>query len=280
MKKESNKNCGIYKITSPTRRIYIGQSVNIKSRVKAYKRLDCKMQHKLYNSLKKHGVENHTFEIIEECSIEDLNCRERYWQEFYDVLGDKGLNCELTGCNEELKVTGRNVKVYDTFFKVEYSSINEVIRKTGDTSIAQKLQGRVYNDTSFVYKEEYDNNIFKIKKERGRNYKPVIDITTYVVFKNINEASEIYNINKSTLRDYLDNTFQNKTNLRYLTPNKKGVENIKARKKIIDTENGIVYNSITEASKIIGINRCSLGGYLSGKTPNKTTLRYLEEEQW
>lgn len=238
------------------------------------------MQHKLYNSLKKHGVENHTFEIIEECSIEDLNCRERYWQEFYDVLGDKGLNCELTGCNEELKVTGRNVKVYDTFFKVEYSSINEVIRKTGDTSIAQKLQGRVYNDTSFVYKEEYDNNIFKIKKERGRNYKPVIDITTYVVFKNINEASEIYNINKSTLRDYLDNTFQNKTNLRYLTPNKKGVENIKARKKIIDTENGIVYNSITEASKIIGINRCSLGGYLSGKTPNKTTLRYLEEEQW
>ena len=36
-----------------------------------------------------------TFEIIENCSLEDLNIRERYWQDFYDVLNG-GLNCQLT----------------------------------------------------------------------------------------------------------------------------------------------------------------------------------------
>jgi group I intron endonuclease len=63
---------GIYKITSPTNKIYIGQSVDIERRFKEYKRLNCKKQTKLYFSLKKHGVENHVFEILEECSQDNL----------------------------------------------------------------------------------------------------------------------------------------------------------------------------------------------------------------
>jgi len=37
-----NKVCGIYKITSPTNKVYIGQSTNILFRFRAYKRLNCK----------------------------------------------------------------------------------------------------------------------------------------------------------------------------------------------------------------------------------------------
>ena len=33
---------GIYKITSPTKRIYIGQSINIEKRFKSYEKLNCK----------------------------------------------------------------------------------------------------------------------------------------------------------------------------------------------------------------------------------------------
>lgn len=89
---------GIYKITSPTNRIYIGQSIDIDIRFLYYKKLKCKNQPLLYRSLLKYGFENHKFEIIEECSIEQLNERERYWQDYYNVL-EEGLNCMLTQTN-------------------------------------------------------------------------------------------------------------------------------------------------------------------------------------
>ena len=65
---------GIYKITSPNNNIYIGQSINIEKRFVQYKKLrSCCNQIKLYNSFVKYGVDNHIFEIIEECNIEFFN---------------------------------------------------------------------------------------------------------------------------------------------------------------------------------------------------------------
>ena len=49
---------GIYKITSPTGKIYVGQSCNMKKRFVKYKRLDCKSQSRLYNSLLKYWIKN------------------------------------------------------------------------------------------------------------------------------------------------------------------------------------------------------------------------------
>lgn len=87
---------GIYKITSLNNRVYIGQSVNIEHRWRGHRGTANLYNNKLYNSFSKHGVENHIFEVIEECKVENLNERERYWQDFYDVLGPKGLNSKLT----------------------------------------------------------------------------------------------------------------------------------------------------------------------------------------
>ena len=74
---------GIYKITSPRGKVYIGQSRDIEQRHGYYKRLNCKGQIKLYNSLVKYGWEAHTFEIAHELqetiTQEDLN----YWETFY-----------------------------------------------------------------------------------------------------------------------------------------------------------------------------------------------------
>ena len=91
---------GIYKITSPTNKIYIGQSIDIEKRFLTYKLLRCKTQPALYLSFIKHNVENHIFEILEQCSIELLNERERYYQDFYNVLS-LGLNCKLTNTNDK-----------------------------------------------------------------------------------------------------------------------------------------------------------------------------------
>ena len=87
---------GIYKITSPTKRIYIGQSIDIKRRFYNYKKIKCQGQPLLYSSLKKYGVETHKFEILCECERHELNERERYYQELYSVIGLNGLNLILT----------------------------------------------------------------------------------------------------------------------------------------------------------------------------------------
>lgn len=90
---------GIYKITSPSGRVYIGQSIECETRWKQYIHTGVK-QTKLYRSFEKYGKDLHIFEIIEECTVDSLNTRERYWQDFYKVL-DQGLNCRLTATDSK-----------------------------------------------------------------------------------------------------------------------------------------------------------------------------------
>ena len=76
---------GIYKITNPNGRVYIGQSRNIADRKRHYFKIYgmTKGQPKIYNSLMKHGADNHTWEVIEECDISNLNQREIFWKKHY-----------------------------------------------------------------------------------------------------------------------------------------------------------------------------------------------------
>lgn len=92
---------GIYKITSPSGKIYIGQSWNIKRRFARYKCGDCKKQSAIYRSFLKHGTKNHTFEIIcelsEDITQEVLDRYEvLYWQAYKDC-GIKMLNSKDPG---------------------------------------------------------------------------------------------------------------------------------------------------------------------------------------
>ena len=93
---------GIYKITSPSNKVYIGQSVNIEKRFIGYKRMYVKnkKQIKLHRSFLKYGVVNHIFEIVQECLEQELNNYERYYQELNDCLNN-GLNCVLTKTNDK-----------------------------------------------------------------------------------------------------------------------------------------------------------------------------------
>ena len=114
---------GIYKITSPSKRIYIGQSKDVESRLNDYSNLNnCNKQTKLWRSFLKYGVINHVFEIIEECEFENLNFRERYWQEYYEVV-EKGLNCFYTKTDEKPREISEEYKkqISDTL-KRKYKS--------------------------------------------------------------------------------------------------------------------------------------------------------------
>ena len=108
-----NSKIGIYKITSPTGRIYIGQSRNIPKRIKGYSQdwfLNSNKQPRLRNSIKKYGYCNHKFEVAEYCDLKDLNKRERYYQDKYDVVSNLGLNCDLTHSEKKVKVRSEETK--------------------------------------------------------------------------------------------------------------------------------------------------------------------------
>jgi len=103
---------GIYKIISPTNKVYIGQSFDIDRRWKDHKfELGYKhIKSKLKNSFISHGFENHIFEILEECEIELLNERERFYQDQFDVLGPMGLNLVLTESSTEARICSEESK--------------------------------------------------------------------------------------------------------------------------------------------------------------------------
>lgn len=103
---------GVYKITSPTNKIYIGSSNDIDNRFCKYKNLKCKSQTRLFNSLKKHGIENHIFEIIEECSIDVLLEKEFYYGTLFNVLSkENGLNCRLPKYGENYTYMSNDTKI-------------------------------------------------------------------------------------------------------------------------------------------------------------------------
>lgn len=98
--------CGIYKITNQVNgKVYIGQSVNISNRWKqhknaAFKESSDEYNYPLYQAIRKYGLENFTFEVIEECSSEDLNFKEEHYISLYESYPPdkgKGYNQTLGG---------------------------------------------------------------------------------------------------------------------------------------------------------------------------------------
>lgn len=100
----------IYKITSPSNRIYIGQSSNIEKRISYYSGLQCAEQQKIYASLKKYGWKNHKFEIIEICTSENIDDREKYWISYYKSSSDNHLNILNGGKGSSGRVWTRELR--------------------------------------------------------------------------------------------------------------------------------------------------------------------------
>tara|TARA_R110000868_G_scaffold406567_1_gene687120 strand:- start:479 stop:931 length:453 start_codon:yes stop_codon:yes gene_type:complete len=134
---------GIYKITSPSGKIYIGQSVNIKRRIEQHKY--SKLITPLCRSFNKYGFENHKIETIEQCDVKLLNERERYWQDYFDATGAFGLNCILTKSNDKSGSWGSEQKFN---FK-----LNKIDKKPSLYSDFYDI----YPEVESVYETEMDN---------------------------------------------------------------------------------------------------------------------------
>lgn len=104
---------GIYKITNPEGKIYIGLSKNIELRWKSYKSKSGITKNSSFKlSLDKYKYEEHTFEIIEEVINDNklLREREKYWINYYQS-NINGLNDNRGGCGTSSHTSESKLKI-------------------------------------------------------------------------------------------------------------------------------------------------------------------------
>lgn len=117
----------IYKITNQiNNKVYIGQtSLNPKIRWNQHitdSKKEKNDHRALYSAFNKYGVENFSFEVIEE--TEKPNEREQYWINFYNSCSDKGYNLTLGG---------------EGSLKINYEEIRRIWKENGECEM-QKLR--------------------------------------------------------------------------------------------------------------------------------------------
>lgn len=192
---------GIYRITSPNKRVYIGQAKSIKKRFKDYHYSLAKGQPKLNRSFLKYGIDNHKFEVVCYCDIDELNNLERYYQEIFNCVKN-GLNCEFVNSENSPKERSQEVKDKIGAYQRTRKMTDETCLK-----ISKSRKGIVFTD-------EHRENI-RISKtgQNNKRSKVVLDLNSGVFFDSIAEASYAYNIDHRTLSRYLNGTRTNKTNL-------------------------------------------------------------------
>ncbi len=147
------KICGIYKITNPKNKIYIGQSVDILHRFICYKNKtkSIKHQHRIYNSLLKYGSEKHKFEIIHECTTDKLNDLEIYYINLFNTFNSEhGLNLKSGGnyCvfSDEVKLKMRNAQLNkkQTPERIENNRLSQMRNKSRNKKVLQFTLDNVF----------------------------------------------------------------------------------------------------------------------------------------
>jgi group I intron endonuclease len=252
---------GIYKVTNPKNRIYIGQSIEILGRLKNYKSLSkCKQQKRLYNSFKKYGYDAHKFELIEECPIELLNERERYWQDHYDVLSKKGLNCKLTKTNDKSGKMSNDSR----------KKMSESRKKLFESGWVHPMDGKKHSEET--RKKLSENH--KGKKLSEEHKRKISDgqkgrIPSEETRKKIGEKHKNKIVSKESRLKMSES--QKKLNQSgYINP---------SSKMVIDLETGFIYNSIREAwehnKDYIKIKLNSFTCKLAGANKNKTKFKII-----
>jgi group I intron endonuclease len=201
MKNQDNVIIGIYKITSPSGRVYIGQSLNIEVRHNFYKLLHCKSQPYLYNSLKKYGWGNHTSEILEICSIGELDKKEVFYkQQFINEYGwDKALFCEMydRGGGPKTQETRNKMSNAKKGTKLPQEVKNKISKSNQGKRLTQETKHKMSKSrTGGIRTPETRSKMSEIRTKNPYHIKPVIQIKggREIEFSSQTEASLITGI--------------------------------------------------------------------------------------
>ena len=135
---------GIYKIQNKENgKIYIGQSNDIERRIKEH----CypsryKNNYPIDVAIHKYGKTAFTFDVVEECNLNELNEREEQWIKYYQSNTNKGYNCNEGGSQASIGENNPKAKLTES----DVVAIRSIYNKKGSKASAYEL---VKNKTSW-----------------------------------------------------------------------------------------------------------------------------------
>lgn len=174
--------CGIYKIQNNINgKIYIGKSINIKHRWSEHKRdslVDDEkwennyrgVQTPIHKAIRKYGVENFTFEVVEICEKEQLNEREIYWIKQLN-LTNKNIGYNVTLGGDGYRCGGGENAPGCKITKVESEIIKQKLKERWTVKEIQKLVPLA--TSGMVHSINYglswfdENEIYPISRDNG-----------------------------------------------------------------------------------------------------------------
>lgn len=164
----------IYKITNlKNNKKYIGQTIKERpaDRYNQHKYLATHLQQEkgvsyLHRAMNKHGLENFSFEIIEQIDNTELNIRQQYWIQYYNSVIPNGYNITLGGdgtkgysrqqtLEEKIKRQKSNKKYYEEHPEVK----KEISERTKQLWENKQYREKVTKGVQKFYQQHPD--IFK-----------------------------------------------------------------------------------------------------------------------
>lgn len=215
---------GIYKITNKINgKFYIGQSVDIKRRFMEHRTPHGKMT-SIKLAIKKYGKENFLFEVIEECSVEDLDAREIFWIEnlkpqYNRDEGGRGSRGHHVSIEVRERLSEKNRQYWDSLPEAEKAAIrgrltgppkgHPVSEETRDKLRAANL-GKVQSA------ETVDRRRATIKNKKAAGYiqtnaghnKRVRCIETNQTFDSVKAAGESLSVHPSCITGVLKGRYK------------------------------------------------------------------------
>jgi len=157
--------CGIYKIEEKSSgKCYIGQSIDIFRRLKEHQECQLDDWHQNFHN----SPENFSFNILETCTPNLLNAREKYWINYYDSYHN-GLN-KTSGNNSKYEIIINSDIIYYINFDFSQEDCTRLIKMIETPSFQETIQKLIklyninYTEIKYWFARSYNEQEFYLLK--------------------------------------------------------------------------------------------------------------------
>ena len=181
----SEKNYTIYTITNPNGKVYIGQTKNLKERIRKH-RADSSRCIKLKNSINYYGWENHKLFVLfenltkqqaDECEIHLIDAWNTIDNGLNILKGGSGLNAYWKGRKHSDK-TKQKMRDSVTEERIQLIKNLHLGKKHSEEHKQKIVQSRVQNNPIKLFRNDKSNHLVEVKNIREFARKEKLDLST------------------------------------------------------------------------------------------------------